>query len=158
MKNNFKYIEIMNRLELKTALFKLDTLLKSLDIDYVITGTLALDILGAPIDYMPNDIDVQVWDLSDSQKAELQRLHDLAGITTNETYDSMCFSFLINGIKVNIIVVQSTLPTYGVPVQFNDLHIINVQEIRYALADKMKLHRPKDIKYRDTILTNILSL
>ena len=71
MKNNFKYIEIMNRLELKTALFKLDTLLKSLDIDYVITGTLALDILGAPIDYMPNDIDVQVWDLSDSQKVEL---------------------------------------------------------------------------------------
>lgn len=58
MKNNFKYIEIMNRLELKTALFKLDTLLKSLDIDYVITGTLALDILGAPIDYTPNDIDV----------------------------------------------------------------------------------------------------
>ena len=148
----------MNRLKLKEALFKLDTLLKSLDIDYVITGTLALDILGVPIDYMPNDIDVQVWDLSKEQRAELQRLHDLAGINSNEAYDSICFSFLINGIKINVIAVSSTMATYGVPVQINDLHTVNVQEIKYALADKMKLRRPKDIEYRDAILTNILSL
>lgn len=148
----------MNRLKLKEALFKLDTLLKSLDIDYVITGTLALDILGAPIDYMPNDIDVQVWDLSKEQRAELQRLHDLAGINSNEAYDSICFSFLINGIKINVIAISSMMVTYGVPVQINDLHTVNVQEIKYALADKMKLRRPKDIEYRDAILTNILSL
>lgn len=146
----------MNRTELKTALFKLDNLLKSLEIDYVVTGTLALDILGVPVDYMPQDIDVQVCDLTDGQKAELQRLHDLAGINSNEAYKSMCFSFLINGIKVNVIVI-AIMPTYGIPIQLNDLHTINVQEVKYALAEKANLKRIKDDKYIKTLGTNILS-
>lgn len=147
----------MNRTELKTALFKLDNLLKSLEIDYVVTGTLALDILGVPIDYMPQDIDVQVCDLTDGQKAELQRLHDLAGINSNEAYKSMCFSFLINGIKVNVIVIDSIMPTYDIPVQLNDLHTINVQKVKYALAEKANLKRIKDDKYIKTLGINILS-
>lgn len=147
----------MNRTELKTALIKLDNLLKSLEIDYVVTGTLALDILGVPVDYMPQDIDVQVCDLTDGQKAELQRLHDLAGINSNEAYKSMCFSFLINGIKVNVIVIDSIMPTYGIPVQLNDLHTINVQEVKYALAEKANLKRIKDDKYIKTLGINILS-
>ena len=147
----------MNRTELKTALFKLDNLLKSLEIDYVVTGTLALDILGVPVDYMPQDIDVQVCDLTDGQKAELQRLHDLAGINSNEAYKSICFSFLINGIKVNVIVIDSIMPTYGIPIQLNDLHTINVQEVKYALAEKANLKRIKDDKYIKTLGINILS-
>ena len=45
----------------KDALFKLDTFLEKNKIEYAVTGTCALSLLGVPSNSRPKDIDIKIY-------------------------------------------------------------------------------------------------
>lgn len=86
---------------IKEALFKLDDFCNANKIEYMVTGTVALAMLGVPSN--PNDIDIKVFHLKENQEAKLKELQFLAGLD-KENYEGGCYSFTISGIKVNALV------------------------------------------------------
>lgn len=144
---------------LKNALYKLNNLLKDLKIEYTVTGTLALDILGMPIEYVPGDIDVQVQSLNSDQLNELLRLQYLSGFEARKNYSTECLSFYIDRVKINVLLVNRQSFTDCIPVQlFEHESPIYIQNIKQALACKMKLGRQKDYKYLNTLIHNMSAL
>lgn len=143
---------------IKTIL-KLDEFLCSNDIKYMITGTMALHILGMPSSYAPNDIDVKVSHLTKEQIKKLKELQALSGLENDEYGDGkcVCYSFKISSyscdMKVNVLHDDSSdLLAESACVIFSQMperieHPILVQRACYALRDKKKLNRVKDVKY-----------
>lgn len=137
---------------MKEILFKLDDFCKANNIDYIVTGTTALDMLGIPAS--PNDIDIKIFKLQEEQKIKLKELQFLSGLD-KENYESTGYSFIISGVKINAITsiedYSSVLPQTVVLVEYDKAHakqhLIHVQSAIFALADKMKLKRPKDKTY-----------
>lgn len=151
----------------KSTLFKLNAFCKANEIEYVITGTMALDLLGMPIAHIPQDIDIKVFHLTEEQKAKLNELQLLSGLAPdNENYWGTCYNFLIDGVKVNAIVDDADhglMNAQSIIVElFDDMHdypaIIPVQKAGFALAAKAQLNRPKDKNYMLKLISNIASL
>ena len=129
---------------MKEVLFKLNEFCGANCIEYAVTGTTALSLLGVPSCFLPQDIDIKVFHLTEEQARKLEELQFLSGLK-NENYDhSQCFSFIIDGIKINAIIDKH--------------HLINVQLVNLALADKMKLRRDKDKTYLIDLIHNLISL
>lgn len=63
-------IQTMN---IKEALFKLIDFCSANKIEYMVTGTTALDMLGVPSN--PQDIDIKVFHLKEEQKAKLKNFN-----------------------------------------------------------------------------------
>ena len=57
-------------MKIKEALFKLDDFCRVNKIEYMVTGTTALAMLGVPSN--PQDIDIKVFHLKEEQKAKLK--------------------------------------------------------------------------------------
>lgn len=136
-------------------LFKLNEFCAANKIEYMVTGTVALALLGVPSNFAPQDVDIKVFHLTEEQRNKLSELQFLAGLK-NDNYESLCYSFFIDGIKINAIVDNTqdydTILDMEVSLLLQDKkhakhHIIGVQKVEYALIDKMKLGRVKDYKY-----------
>ena len=138
-------------------LFKLNEFCAANKIEYMVTGTVALALLGVPSNFAPQDVDIKVFHLTEEQRNKLSELQFLAGLKN----DSLCYSFFIDGIKINAIVDNTqdydTILDMEVRLSLQDKkhakhHIIGVQKVEYALIDKMKLGRVKDYKYIQNLI------
>lgn len=141
-------------------LFKLNEFCAANKIEYMVTGTVALALLGVPSNFIPRDVDIKVFHLTEEQRNKLSKLQFLAGLK-NDNYESLCYSFFIDGIKINAIVDNTqdydTILDMEVSLSLQDKkhakhHIIGVQKVEYALIDKMKLGRVKDYKYIQNLI------
>ena len=141
-------------------LFKLNEFCAANKIEYMVTGTVALALLGVPSNFAPQDVDIKVFHLTEEQRNKLSELQFLAGLK-NDNYESLCYSFFIDGIKINAIVDNTqdydTILDMEVSLSLQDKkhakhHIIGVQKVEYAFIDKMKLGRVKDYKYIQNLI------
>lgn len=141
-------------------LFKLNEFCAANKIEYMVTGTVALALLGVPSNFAPQDVDIKVFHLTEEQRNKLSKLQFLAGLN-NDNYESLCYSFFIDGIKINAIVDNTqdydTILDMEVSLSLQDKkhakhHIIGVQKVEYALIDKMKFGRVKDYKYIQNLI------
>lgn len=151
-------------MDIKEALFKLDDFCNANKIEYMVTGTVALAMLGVPSN--PNDIDIKVFNLKENQEAKLKELQFLAGLD-KENYEGGCYSFTISGIKVNALVDSAKSYDEILPQEVTiDLidksqakhRLINIQPVFPALMDKMKLRRDKDKTYMLNLINKLSSL
>ena len=155
-------IQTMN---IKEALFKLIDFCNVNKIEYMVTGTTALDMLGVPSN--PQDIDIKVFHLKEEQKAKLKELQFLSGLGNENYEESTCYSFVIGGVKINAIIDKTEsydeIVSKGVVLDVIDKfyarhHLIRVQLVTLALKDKMKLRRDKDKTYMLNLIANLVSL
>lgn len=150
---------------MKEALFKLDDFCRVNKIEYMVTGTTALAMLGVPSN--PQDIDIKVFHLKEEQKAKLKELQFLSGLVNESYEESTCYSFVIGGVKINAIIDKTEsydeIISKGVVLDIIEEshakhHLINVQLVALALKDKMKLRRCKDKEYMLNLIANLVSL
>ena len=151
-------------MNIKEALFKLDDFCDANKIEYTVTGTVALAMLGVPSN--PNDIDIKVFHLKEEQEAKLKELQFLSGLD-KENYEGGCYSFMIGGIKINALVdnTESYDEILSQKVTLSMLdetcakrRSIGVQLVFLALKDKMKLKRHKDKTYMLNLIANLAQL
>ena len=160
-------IQTMNiqTMNIKEALFKLIDFCNANKIEYMVTGTTALGMLGVPSN--PQDIDIKVFHLKEEQKAKLKELQFLSGLGNENYEESTCYSFVIGGVKINAIIDKTEsygeIVSKGVVLDVIDEfyakhHLIRVQLVALALKDKMKLRRDKDKTYMLNLIANLASL
>lgn len=156
---------IDNMMKIKEALFKLDDFCKVNKIEYMVTGTTALAMLGVPSN--PQDIDIKVFHLKEEQKAKLKELQFLSGLGNENYEESTCYTFVIGGVKINAIIDKTEsydeIISKEVVLDIIDEsharhHLIGVQLVALALKDKMKLGRCKDKEYMLNLIANFASL
>lgn len=155
----------MEKNKVEKVLFKLDDFCNANKIEYMVTGTTALAMLGIPSN--PQDIDIKVFHLKEEQKAKLEELQSLSGLG-NESYEnSQCYTFMISGVKINAIVDSTEsydeILSHQITLCLIDdscfkYHNIGVQLAIYALRDKMALKRYKDSKYMLNLIFNLVSM
>lgn len=152
-------------MKIKEALFKLDDFCKVNKIEYTVTGTTALAMLGVPSN--PQDIDIKVFHLKEEQKAKLKELQFLSGLGNENYEESTCYTFVIGGVKINAIIDKTEsydeIISKEVVLDIIDEsharhHLIGVQLVALALKDKMKLGRCKDKEYMLNLIANLASL
>lgn len=152
-------------MNIKEALFKLDDFCNANRIEYIVTGTVALAMLGVPSN--PNDIDIKVFHLKEEQEAKLKELQFLSGLSKENYEDSKCYSFMIGGTKVNALVDNTEnydeILSQEVTLSMLDetcikQRSISVQLVFFALKDKMKLKRHKDKTYMLNLIANLAQL
>ena len=105
--------------------------------------------------------------MTEEQAKKLEELQFLSGLK-NENYDhGQCFSFIIDGVKINAIIDKTKgydeICSQNVSINYIDEerkkhHLINVQLVNLALADKIKLNRSKDKTYLIDLIHNLTSL
>lgn len=151
-------------MKIKEALFKLNDFCNANRIEYMVTGTTALAMLGVPSN--PQDIDIKVFHLKEEQKAKLKELQFISGLD-KENYEGGCYSFMIGGIKINAIIDKTEsydeIISKEVVLDIIDEshakhHLIGVQLVVLALKDKMRLRRDKDKTYMLNLIANLTSL
>ena len=156
---------IDNTMKIKEALFKLDDFCKVNRIEYMVTGTTALAMLGVPSN--PQDIDIKVFHLKEEQKAKLKELQFLSGLGNENYEESTCYTFVIGGVKINAIIDKTEsydeIISKEVVLDIIDEsharhHLIGIQLVALALKDKMKLGRCKDKEYMLNLIANFASL
>lgn len=155
-------------MKIKEALFKLNDFCNANRIEYMVTGTTALAMLGVPSN--PQDIDIKVFHLKEEQEAKLKELQFLSGLENENYEEGKCYSFVIGGIKINAIIDKTEsyneIISKGVVLDIIDIieeshakhRLINVQLVALALKDKMKLRRDKDKTYMLDLIANLASL
>lgn len=155
-------------MKIKEALFKLNDFCNANRIEYMVTGTTALAMLGVPSN--PQDIDIKVFHLKEEQKAKLKELQFLSDLGNENYEESTCYSFVIDGVKINAIIDKTEsydeIISKGVVLDIIDIieeshvrhNLINVQLVALALKDKMKLRRDKDKTYILDLIANLASL
>lgn len=152
-------------MKIKEALFKLDDFCKVNKIEYMVTGTTALAMLGVPSN--PQDIDIKVFHLKEEQKAKLKELQFLSGLGNENYEESTCYTFVIGGVKINAIIDKTEsydeIISKEVVLDIIDEsharhHLIGIQLVALALKDKMKLGRCKDKEYMLNLIANFVSL
>ena len=82
---------------MKEILFKLNDFCNANRIEYMVTGTTALAMLGVPSN--PQDIDIKVFHLKEEQEAKLKELQFLSGFENENYEEGKCYSFVIDGGK-----------------------------------------------------------
>ena len=152
---------------MKEVLFKLNEFCKANRIEYAVTGTTALSLLGVPSRFLPQDIDIKVFHLTGEQAKKLEELQFLSGFKSDDYGNSQCFSFIVDGVKINAIIDKTKdydeICGQNVCINYIDEerkkhHLISVQLVNLALADKMKLNRNKDKAYLIDLINNLTSL
>ena len=149
------------------VLFRLNEYCVKNKIEYAVTGTCALDLLGVPSSFCPKDVDIVIYHPNDSIISKLKELEDFSGFEKAEYPDTVCYSFLVKGVKVNAII--DSLSSYDdiardtVSLSVTDEkrakhHLISVHSVWKAWASKMKLGRPKDISYALDIIHTLSTI
>ena len=150
-------------MKIKDALFRLNDFCIAHDIEYMVTGTLALAMLGIPAS--PQDIDIKVFNLNEEQNAKLKELEKLSGLENANYCGQGGYTFMVKGYKVNAIISEQICNTRisQVPVvcqanNTSECSIINVQPVIGALTDKMRLKRHKDKDFMSNLIKTLSSL
>lgn len=86
----------------------------------------------------------------------LKQLQFLSGLNNSNYKDGECYSFIVNGVKINAIVGLAKFEEQYVSLDFAGN--IDVQLVKCALVDKMKLKREKDKDYLIDLIDNLTSL
>ena len=142
-------------------LFKLDDFCAHNNIAYCVTGTMALKLLGVPMVGEPGDIDILVFNCSEDLRNKLAELQYLAGIHVDTYYEGTCYSFFVDGCKINAIITtkETSLVTLNM---FDESkikqHTICVQTFSEAIKAKKKLRRLKDYRYIQYLIHKIQDL
>ena len=153
----------MEEKKLLECLKTLDSFCMQNRIDYVLTGTAALYLLGIP--YKPDDIDIKVFSLTDQQRNKIEELQKLAGFKTDDygSCHTTCYSFSMLGhIKVNVL--YSVEPDLNNPIQIrldsrdSKSPIISVQPVFDLIKAKMRLKRDKDRVFMLELINKLTSL
>lgn len=161
--NIFLQQKIIKVINVKEILFKLNEFCGANRIEYMVTGTVALSLLGVPSNFAPQDIDIKIFHLTEEQKDKLIELQFLSGLN-NENCKDKCFSFYIGETKINAIIdnTKSYDTIFGMLVCLSlqdekqaKYHAINVQKVALAIRDKMKLGRLKDYEYMQNLIHNL---
>lgn len=161
--NIFLQQKIIKVINMKEILFKLNEFCSANRIEYMVTGTVALSLLGVPSNFAPQDIDIKIFHLTEEQKDKLIELQFLSGLN-NENYKDECFSFYIGETKINAIIdnTKNYDMIFGMSVclllqdeKQAKYHAINVQKVALAIRDKMKLGRLKDYEYMQNLIHNL---
>lgn len=138
------------------ALFKLNDFCNNHKIEYAITGTCALSILGMPAAHEPDDIDIVVFHPTDAVVGALKELENLSAYPKKEYEDCITYTFEVNGVKVNAMIdPKSSYEDMGRDLLTVDIidkvacrhHLICAQRVNKAWTAKMALARPKDVAY-----------
>lgn len=152
-------------MKIKEALLKLIEFCNANRIEYMVTGTTALAMLGVPSN--PRDIDIKVFHLKEEQEAKLKELQFLFDLGNENYEESTCYSFVIGGVKINAIIdktesydeiISKSVVLDIIEESHAKHHLINVQLVALALKDKMKLGRCKDKEYMLKLIANLASL
>lgn len=146
------------------VLYKLDVLCNNLKVEYALTGTAALSIVGFPTNYRPQDIDILITNSTEEQRNEFEKLQFLSGNDKPGYSSPLVYSFNIEGIKVNSIITTysrdelieesnlvSLLSKYGV-------FSIRIQNVDKVLEAKVKLGRVKDKEFLWDSVNTLLSI
>lgn len=156
----------MSQESIKKPLSKLVEFCNKNELEYIVTGTVALSMLGVPSNFTPNDIDIKIFKPDEKQEAKLKELQFLSGLENCNYENSKCYSFLIDGVKINAIIendkcFKDCISTEVIPVLIDTVdnsYIVPVQKVFFALRAKMKLNRPKDKAYMLSLISNCASL
>lgn len=148
----------------KAALFKLDDFCNKNKIEYAVTGTCALALLGVPSNSSPENIDIKVYHANEDVIKKLKELDFLYG-DSSVCEGPTTFTFSIAGVKVNAMLDNSGYGNMNdelIIIKMADniaarWHAISVQTMQYAWAAKMKLGRIKDAAYAMEVI-NCLTL
>lgn len=146
---------------MEKALSRLDKFCKENEIDYVITGTLALELLGISANAEPGDIDILYYSGPDKMADSVFKMQEELACLEKANYpDCSTFTFKVNDVKVNVIKARNyeellkgetvfmKVPYCGRP--------IFVHKALCVLNAKAKLHRQKDYDYMLRLI-NILT-
>ena len=161
--NIFLQQKIIKVINMKEILFKLNEFCGANRIEYMVTGTVALSLLGVPSNFAPQDIDIKIFHLTEEQKDKLIELQFLSDLN-NKNYKDQCYSFYINNVKVNAIIDNTQsydeISNMGVCLSLQDekqakYHAIDVQKVAFAIRDKMRLGRLKDYEYMQNLIHNL---
>lgn len=143
------------------ALTRIDKFCSNHDISYIITGTLAMNILG--LDVQPNDIDLLINSgLSNKQRDAIQDIVRITGgdEVCHEGYE--CTDVIINGIKINLILNDSAekdaIDMQSSVIVMVDNNLVRVQNVDMAIRRKMELRRPKDNQFMLDFINHILNI
>lgn len=149
---------------MKEVLYKLDALCNNMKVEYALTGTAALSIVGFPTSYRPQDIDILVTNSTEEQRNEFEKLQFLSGNDKPGYSSPLVYSFNIEGVKVNAIVTTCSrdqlleesnlvnlLSKYG---RFS----IRVQKVDKAIEAKVKLGRVKDKEFLWDSVNTLLAI
>ena len=149
---------------IRETLVRLNGFFSAYNIEYAVTGTTALYLLGAYIgkNEGPHDIDLRVNRLTDDQKKAIEQQQTISGRKPKDYGDQVCYTFECNSVLVNVLVVDdvTSVSFDSVKVEIADFvngkrALVNVQDVYNSLREKMRLGRPKD---KDFMLGLIASL
>lgn len=148
---------------MKNTLLKVNYFCTVNGIDYVLTGTVALSVLGIPLHNRPADLDILIVNPNRDSLNKLKGLESLSGIAPVEYPDHKCFTFYVNGDKVNAIVSKKVpagdvITVNLIDEQTGQPHFIKVHQVRPALQAKMCLGRPKDNRFMIDLINDLTSL
>lgn len=124
-------------------------------IEFAFTGTYALATIGLlPNDYIIGDLDVLCNKLTDEQKAGLAELEKLSGIKSSAYPDTKTWTFMIKGVKVNVMFTNEPIKTICL---YGPVHklVSKVQVPLHALKAKMALKRNKDYQFFNSLMTKL---
>ena len=151
-------------MDIEKALFKLIDFCNANKIEYMVTGTTALSMLGVPSE--PHDIDIKVFNLNHEQATKLRELELLSEVAEDK-YEGLCYTFVVSGVKVNAILTSAEkyddVMSQGVLLHVLDsdnarCYTLRVQQVIFALADKMRLRRNKDNAFMLDLINKLSSL
>lgn len=149
---------------IRETLLRLNDFFSAYNIEYAVTGTTALYLLGAYTGKHegPHDIDLRVNRLTDEQKKAIEQQQTISGRKSKDYGGQMYYMFECNSVLVNVLVVDdvTSVSFDSVKVEIADFKngkraLVNVQDVYNSLREKMKLGRPKD---KDFMLCLIASL
>lgn len=148
---------------MKNTLFKVNHFCTVNGIDYVLTGTTALSVLGIPLRNRPADLDILIVNPNSDSLNKLKDLESLSGITPVKYPDHKCFTFYVNGDKVNAIVSKKVpagdvITVNLIDKQTEQSHFIKVHRVHPALQAKMRLGRPKDSRFMFEFINYLTSM
>ena len=148
---------------MRKELFKLNELCRDNDIEYMVTGTVALSMLGVSTDFAPADIDIKVFHITEEQRHKLSELQSLSCLENDHYENSECYSFFVGNVKINALISNiddaKVISGMKIWVSLEDenkcMRFLPVQKAIFAIRDKMKLKRPKDYKYMYNLIHNL---
>ena len=148
---------------MKNTLFKVSHFCTVNGIDYVLTGTAALSVLGIPLSKRPADLDILIVNPNRDSLNKLKDLESLSGITSVKYPGHECFTFYVNGDKVNAIISENIPADDVITVNLIDKqaeqpHFIKVHRVHPALQAKMRLGRPKDSRFMFEFINYLTSM
>lgn len=131
-------------------------------LEWVLSGTCALELLGLFNKAFPDDIGIKVYNATPEQLKWLKELNSMTRKSKNQCYaENSCFTFYIKDIKINALIEKPTdrdiMLYQSLPIIIHN-NIIRIQRAQFALTDKMNLRRPKDIAYIINLINNLSSL